>query len=76
MDLPKFHETFNPILDILSDEKTIHHRELLNLVLDKYYSNLPKELLEQKTKSGEKLILNRIAWGKSYLKKGGFITYP
>jgi len=76
MDLPKFHETFNPILDILSDGKIIHHRELLNLVLDKYYSNLPKELLEQKTKSGEKLILNRIAWGKSYLKKGGFITYP
>jgi restriction system protein len=76
MDLPKFHETFNPILNILSDGKTIHHRELLNLVFDKYYSNLPKELLEQKTKSGEKLILNRIAWGKSYLKKGGFITYP
>jgi len=76
MDLPKFHETFNPILDILSDGKTIHHRELLSRVFDKYYSNLPKELLEVKTKSGEKLILNRIAWGKSYLKKGGFITYP
>lgn len=76
MDLPKFHETFNPILDILSDGETIHHRELLSRVFDKYYSNLPKELLEVKTKSGEKLILNRIAWGKSYLKKGGFITYP
>jgi len=76
MDLPKFHETFNPILDILSDGKTIHHRDLLRRVIDKYYSNLPKELLEVKTKSGEKLILNRIAWGKSYLKKGGFITYP
>lgn len=76
MDLPKFHETFNPILDILSDGKMIRHRELLSRVFDKYYSNLPKELLEEKTKSGEKLILNRIAWGKSYLKKGGFITYP
>ena len=76
MDLPKFNETFNPILDILGDGKTVHHRELLTLVFDKYYSNLPKELLEQKTKSGEQLILNRIAWGKSYLKKGGFITYP
>lgn len=76
MELPKFHETFNPILDILSDGKIIHHRELLTLVFDKYYSNLPKELLEEKTKSGEKLILNRIAWGKSYLKKGGFIIYP
>lgn len=75
-DLPKFHETFNPILETLSDGKIIHHRELLNRVKDKYYSNLPVELLEQKTKNGEKLIFNRIAWGKSYLKKGGFVHYP
>jgi len=75
-ELPKFHETFTPILEVLSDGKIIHHRELLKNVLDKYYSDLPKELLEEKTKSGELLILNRIAWGKSYLKKGGFIIYP
>ena len=75
-ELPKFHETFNPILDILSDGKIIHHRELLKRVVDKYYSKLPKELLEEKTKTGETLILNRIAWGKSYLKKGGYIIYP
>ncbi len=75
-ELPKFHETFNPILEILSDEKVIHHRELLNKVLENYYSDLPEELLSQKTKSGDILILNRIAWGKSYLKKGGFIAYP
>ncbi|MCF8277099.1 MAG: restriction endonuclease [Flavobacteriales bacterium] len=75
-ELPKFHETFNPILDILSDGKTIHHRELLKRVVEKYYSHLPKELLEEKTKSGDVLIMNRIAWGKSYLKKGGFIVYP
>lgn len=74
--LPKFHETFNPILEVLGDGKIIHHRELLKRVLDKYYSHLPKELLDQKTKSGELLILNRIAWGKSYLKKGGYIIYP
>lgn len=75
-DLPKFHETFNPILDILSDCNIIHHRELLNKVVDKYYAHLPQEVLNLKTKSGEKLILNRIAWGKSYLKKGGYIIYP
>lgn len=75
-ELPKFHETFNPILEILSDGKTIHHRELLKKVLDKYYSDLPNDLLEIKTQSGEPLILNRIAWGKSYLKKGGYIIYP
>ncbi len=66
MDLPKFHETFNPILEILSDGKKMYHRELLKQVIDKYYSTLPIELLEQKTKSGEKLILSRISWGKSY----------
>jgi restriction system protein len=76
IELPKFHETFNPILDILSNGQTIHHRELLKKVVEKYYFNLPKELLEEKTKSGDPLILNRIAWGKSYLKKGGFIFYP
>lgn len=75
-ELPKFHETFNPILDILKDGKTIHHRELIKRVTDKFYSNLPEELLLQKTKSGEVLITNRIAWGKSYLKKGGYIHYP
>ena len=75
-ELPKFHETFNPILEILSNGKIIHHRELLKNVMDKYYSALPKELLDQKTKTGELLILNRIAWGKSYLKKGGYIFYP
>ncbi len=75
-DLPKFHETFNPILDILSNGKTIHYRELLKKVIAKYYSDLSAELLDQKTQSGEPLILNRIAWGKSYLKKGGYIIYP
>lgn len=75
-ELPKFHETFNPILEILSDGKIIHHRDLIKTVIEKYYSTLPEELLTQQTKSGEILIQNRIAWGKSYLKKGGFIQYP
>lgn len=76
VDLPKFHETFNPLLEVLSNGQIIHHRELLKKVVEKYYSELPKELLDQKTKSGDLLILNRIAWGKSYLKKGGYIIYP
>lgn len=76
LEIPKFHETFNPILEILSDGKTIHTREMQKLVIEKYYFQLPKELLEEKTKSGEILINNRIAWGKSYLKKGGYIEYP
>lgn len=76
IEIPKFHETFNPILDVLSNGQTIHTREMQRLVIEKYYAALPNELLSEKTKSGEILINNRIAWGKSYLKKGGYIVYP
>lgn len=76
MALPKFNETFLPILEILSDGKTIKGRELVRLVEEKFYSNLSPELLGQFTKSGDRIIENRIAWGKSYLKKGGLVHYP
>lgn len=75
IEIPKFHETFNPILEILSNGEMIHTRELQDLVIKKYYSDLPEEMLKEKTKSGEVLINNRIAWGKSYLKKGGYIFF-
>jgi restriction system protein len=75
-ELPKFNETFMPILEILSNGEIIHHRDLVKRVSETYYSDLPEELLEKKTKSGEPLIRNRIAWGKSYLKKGEFVHYP
>lgn len=76
MELPKFNETFLPILDILKDGQVIKGRDLLRLVEQKFYSNLPESLLTQTTKSGDRLIENRIAWGKSYLKKGGLVHYP
>lgn len=76
MELPKFNETFLPILEVLKDGKVIKGRELYRLVEEKYYADLPEELLQQTTKSGDRLIENRIAWGKSYLKKGGLVHYP
>lgn len=76
MEIPKFHETFNPILNILSNSETIHTRDLYQKVIDHYFKNLTQEQLKEKTKTGDLLINNRIAWGKSYLKKGEFIEYP
>ena len=76
VDLPKFNETFGPILQVLSDGKILKGRELLGVVEERFYSNLPVELLQRTTKSGERLIENRIAWGKSYWKKGGLVHYP
>ncbi|WP_339924642.1 restriction endonuclease [uncultured Cyclobacterium sp.] len=45
-------------------------------VCDKYYSALPKELLDKKTSSGANTLIDRILWGKSYLKMGKFVFYP
>lgn len=76
MEIPKFHETFIPILKVLENGITLQARELYQKVINQFYSELTKEQLEEKTKSGELLIINRIAWGKSYLKKGGYIEFP
>ncbi|MDH5324157.1 MAG: restriction endonuclease [Gammaproteobacteria bacterium] len=75
-ELPKFHETFIPILDILSTGEVMHYNELRKRVRDKFYSHLPEEVLSQKTQSGDLLILNRIGWGKAYLKEGNFLIQP
>lgn len=76
MEIPKFDETFIPILEILKDGKILKSRELIGLVKAKFYYELTEEQLKQETKSGDLLIDNRIAWGKSYLKKGGYIIFP
>ena len=62
MDLPKYYETFIPILETLSKGQAIHFTELKNQVLNKYYAYLPEELLNRKIKSGGSLLFNRIGW--------------
>ena len=76
MEMPKYHETFIPILETLRDGKSIHSGDVSNKVLNKYYSHLPEELLSKKTKSGGSLLLDRIGWGISYLKQGKYLDYP
>lgn len=76
MEIPKFHETFIPILKVLENGEVLQTREMYKKVIEQFYSGLTKEQLEQTTKSGDILIINRIAWGKSYLKKGGYIEFP
>ena len=76
MELPKYHETFIPILEILNSVNSLKSRELASKVRDVYYSDLPEELLNQKTSSGANVLLDRILWGKSYLKMAKFVSYP
>lgn len=76
MEIPKFDETFIPILAVLGSGRIFRTRELIEEVKTRFYSELSDEQLKQKTKSGDLLIDNRIAWGKSYLKKGGYVFFP
>ncbi len=76
MEIPKFDETFIPILEILKSGKVYKTRELIEEVKSKFYSDLTEDQLKIETKSGDLLIDNRIAWGKSYLKKGGYVFFP
>lgn len=49
---------------------------MASIVRDRYYSDLPQELLAQKTSTGANVLLDRILWGKSYLKMAKFVSYP
>lgn len=75
-EIPKFHETFLPILDVLSTGEILHYQELYKRVKQKFYSHLPDNLLTQKTKTGQILIHNRMGWAKSYMKEGSYISQP
>lgn len=75
-ELPKYHETFIPVLETLKSGESIKSRELAVKVRDSYYSDLPQESLGKKTKTGTNVLLDRIGWGKSYLKMGKLVHYP
>ena len=42
----------------------------------RFYGELPDDLLQQRTKSGDVVIMNRIGWGKTYLKQAEMLTQP
>lgn len=65
-----------PLLEVLSSGEPMKSRDLAYKVRDKYYSHLPQELLNQKTSSGANVLIDRILWGKSYLKMAKFAFYP
>ncbi len=74
--LPKFHETFLPILHVLADSGPLATGDLRRAVRDRFYADLPSEILQQKTKSGDQLVLNRVGWGKAYLKQAKMLASP
>lgn len=76
MAVPKFDETFIPILDVLSDGEVLTASQLRGKVREKYFNHLSEDELHARTNSGTNLLADRISWGKTYLKIGGFISQP
>lgn len=76
MELPKYHETFIPILEVLGTVESLHHRELRNRIRNKYYSNLPQELLDQQTSTWANTLSDRIGWGMYTLKMAKLVQQP
>ena len=74
--LPKFHETFIQILEVLNKHGTLHYKELRRLVRDNYYADLPAELATQETSTGANTLFDRIGWGKSHLRMAKLLDYP
>ncbi len=76
-ELPKFHETFIPILSVLENQqRALAKKEITLEVRNKFYSQLPLELHSQKISTGENTLLNRIGWGLSYLVLAGYAYRP
>lgn len=76
MELPKYHETFYPILTVLEKGEALHHQELRNRVRSRYYSELPQVLLSQQTSTGANTLLDRIGWGMYILKMAKLVEQP
>lgn len=76
MPIPKFHETFIPILEMLSDGKSIKRNDIALKLLDLGKFILSAEELKTETANGSNLFANRVGWGISYLKIAKFVEIP
>jgi len=76
MAIPKFYETFLPILKVLENGNIVETSKLSEMLLKaKFFILTPEELAQTKSTGGS-LFRDRVAWGKTYLKVGKFIVQP
>jgi restriction system protein len=64
-------------LKVLENGNLIKTSDLPKMLLSQKYFNLsPADLAQKKATGGSSLFYDRVAWGKTYLKQGKFITQP
>ena len=69
MELPKYYELYNLLLGVIKDGQVYSISEIREQIASTL--NLSEEDLAKKLPSGKQTVFNnRVAWAKSYLKKG------
>ncbi len=75
MAIPKYNEFMKPILNLLSDTKEHHRKEMYQVFTAQF--QLTKDEMEEWLPSGNQLVYkNRIGWALTYLKKAGLVLSP
>lgn len=76
MPVPKFHQTFLPILKILENGNEQRTTDLPEQILNRGYFKLTKREISEQTNNGKNRFHDRVWWGTTYLKQGKFIERP
>lgn len=74
MSVPKYNEFFPPFLTILGDGKEHGLKEIRAYCADSF--NLSEEDRKATIPSGSNMLIDRIGWAKTHLKKAGLIDVP
>jgi restriction system protein len=74
LNIPSYHVFFLPVLKQLSNGNTLENKELEKRVIDEFgFSN---EQINRILNNGRSVIVDRIQWAATYLKKAGLIYRP
>ena len=74
--MPKFHQTFLPILKVLEHGNEQATLKLPDQIIEKDYVNLTPEERSEKLSSGRNRFNDRVFWAVSYLSQGKFVERP
>lgn len=74
MSIPSYDKFFMSFMQYLSDKKEHKFKDIADYCADNF--NIPEDEKNILTKSGQKLLNNRIGWTAEYLKKTELVKTP
>lgn len=74
MAVPKYNEFFPAVIKCLGDGKAHSLQEIREYCIKAF--DLTDEDMQQRLKSGQPLVYDRVGWARTYLKKAGLVDSP